>query len=148
MHYITLSSADTSNPGLGTPAGNSRFTNAFERPLIFDASHEWEIALFSISINLTTAWAPATSGSVYVYSSLVAPTQIVGSATTNLLRRVFFDDVGRQDVEFSNLKFVPLSASVFGTAEVQLLDATGATVPVEALQGSTLTMVIRKKPFS
>lgn len=145
--YISLSSADASNPSVATAAGNAVFQNSFEYPLIFDQGN-YEVALFSLTTHLSSGFDPATAGSIYVYSNFVEATQVLGSSKTNLLRRLYIDSVGRTDHTFDNLMYVPLAGSRFSKGEIELRLATGVLPGMEATQGTTVTLAIRRKIFS
>ena len=147
VQYITLSSADPTNPGVGTADGNAVFHNSFDRVLRFGTSTEYEVALFSLSINLATGYDAQSTGSLFIYSNFVDAV-VLGSDRVNLLRRVFIPDPGRTDLNPNPLQFVPLSGSSFSVGRIEIRDATGAIPPMEATKGTTITLAIRRKMYS
>ena len=147
VEYITLSSADTTNPGPGTALGNAVFQNSFQYPIVLSGSHEYEVALFSVTLSLATGFDPETQGSLYIYSNFVDGVT-VGSSRVNLLRRVFVPDVGRTDINPLHLQYVPISGSSFSSGKIEIRTATGDAPPMDATKGTTITLAIRRKTYS
>ena len=148
IFYVTLSSADSTNPGVGAAAGNASFTNSFETPIIFEPG-DYEVALFALSVHTDPAFVPATFGSTYVYSNFVDASVVVGSSKTNLLRRVYIDAVNsRIDYHPNLLQFVPMAGTSFSNGAIELRSGTSAILPAPATQGATVTLAIRRKHFS
>ena len=146
--YITLSSADSSNPGVGTAAGNAVFSNSFETPIDFEPG-DYEVALFALSVHTDPAFNPANFGSTYIYSNFVDASVVVGSSKTNLLRRVYIDTVNaRIDHHPNLLQFVPMAGNSFSNGSIELRSGPGVALPVPATQGTTVTLAIRRKHFS
>lgn len=146
IRYVYLTSADTTNPGVGTALSNAIFTNSFEFPLQF-RDGQYEVALLSITAHLSTSFDPATAGSVFVYSDFSDGSVVLGSQQVNLLRRIYFDTVGRSEQTFEQLIYVPIGAKSFSRATVELRDATGTPIPIDANQGTTVTLAIRRKIY-
>lgn len=72
---------------------------------------------------------------------------VLGSQQVNLLRRIYFDTVGRSEQTFEQLIYVPIGAKSFSRATVELRDATGTPIPIDADQGTTVTLAIRRKIY-
>ena len=147
IQYVLLSSADTTNPGVGTALGNAVFTNSFERALQF-GDGAYEVALFAVTAHLSTSFDPSTAGSIFIYSNFSDGSVVLGSQQVNLLRRVYVSSVGRSEQTFDHLMYVPLGAKSFSRGTIELRDATGLAIPIDANQGTTVTLAIRRKIYS
>lgn len=147
VEYITVSSADATNVARGTALGNAVFQNVFDRQLVLGDPDEYEVALFSITLQLATSYDVQTVGSTFLYSNFV-DAQIVGSTQANLLRRFLIPGVGRTEINFSQQQFVPVAGSSFTHIEIALLDATGVPLPTSALAGTTVVLALRKKIYT
>ena len=148
VQYITLSSADPTNPGQGTALGNAVFKNSFTPLIKFGEQSDYEVALFSISINLASTFDPALEGSLFVYSNFADSAQVLGSVRVPLLRRIHIEAVGRSEINPTLLMYVPLGACAFSTGTIEIRTATGSVPAMDATQGTSITLAARRKLFS
>lgn len=146
--YIALSSADPTNPGHGTPLGNAVFKNSFTPLIKFGEQSDYEVALFSISINLASTFDPALEGSLFVYSNFADSAQVLGSVRAPLLRRIRIDAVGGSEINPTLLMYVPLGACAFSTGTIEIRTGTGSVPAMDPAQGTSVTLAVRRKLFS
>jgi hypothetical protein len=136
--FVTVASNDPTAAG-GTP---SAFTNTFANAIPLPGA-SWEVALFSL------AWYPPTGTEiVLVNASVVEQTVVVGSQSTQTLRRILCD-TGGQPSEWESppqMQFVPASiGGLLERIEVSMTDENGTVVLAAPNSVSFITLAFRQK---
>jgi len=136
--FVTVASNDPTATG-GTPC---EYTNTFATPVALP-NGQWEVALFSLS------WYPPNGTEiVLVNASIVEQTVIVGSQSTQNLRRILCD-TGGQPSEWEsppNLQFVPANVGgLLERIEVSMTDENGTVIAPAPNSVTFVTLALRRK---
>ena len=136
--YMTVTSNDPTN----TSGSASNFWNNLNVPISLPGP-EWEVALFSATFKPK----PSADGIVLINANVVEQTVSVGSQQTPLLRQILVDNAGGTQLQWetpSLLQWVPSSSTgTLGFVEVEITDANGNDLPMEADGVSFVTLAFR-----